>query len=653
MKAAIRKTATNRLRSLTAVACLLLAATFQSEIFAQQSAASEVVTSQVPAVPSLPSMPGRSDLILRHLNEVITWYRNIGNQLPTVGLPTDAIYQNNARLLAVQVVQSAFQSAGADALLSAKADNTGSTDTTQDYTRLAPQLDSQIAQVKSQIETLTSQIAAGGRNTRALMQERIRMQGDLELLNAEDAAIDQFVKFSSNNGTAGGSALQRSIAQLQRNVPEASPAAVAAAANKPSATPASSPLTQESSGLISQAETLFTQATSLHKIDLLTQQASNAEDLAKQLREPVVAQIHLTLSTAASWAAMPQTAGTLSSGVGPTKQQFDTLTAQFKKLSAISLPLSQEIINLDQSRTNLTQWRQSLAQENSVLLRKVLTRVGLIALAIAILSLLSAISNRLIFRYISDIRRRRQFLILRRFIVGFLMGVVLILGFVSEFSSLATFAGFITAGIAVGLQTILLSVAAYFFLIGRYGIRVGDRISISGITGDVIDVGLIRLYLMELAGTGNDLFSTGRIVVFPNSVLFQATVPLFKQIPGTDYAWHEVAAIINPIADANMVEKKMLSAVNSVHEAYRADFERQHSASSRVLDIRIEIPAPAAHLQFSSNGLELVVRYPVALGNVAKADEQVTQSVLAALSSSADFKAAVTGTPQIRVAIRG
>ena len=62
--------------------------------------------------------------------------------------------------------------------------------------------------------------------------------------------------------------------------------------------------------------------------------------------------------------------------------------------------------------------------------------------------------------------------------MGFLIAAVLTMGVVSDFSSLATFAGFATAGIAVGLQAVLLSVAAYFFVIGRYGIRIGDRISV-------------------------------------------------------------------------------------------------------------------------------------------------------------------------------
>src|SRR6202000_73746 len=138
--------------------------------------------------------------------------------------------------------------------------------------------------------------------------------------------------------------------------------------------------------------------------------------------------------------------------------------------------------------------------------------------------------------------------------------IVLILGFVSDFVCLAPFAGFITAGLAVGLQTILLSVAAYFFLVGRWGIRVGDRISVAGVTGDVIDVGLVRLYLMEHAGTGIDLYPTGRIVVFSNSVLFQATTPLFKQLPGAEYAWHEVAVGLNPNSKHSVLEGELLEA---------------------------------------------------------------------------------------------
>ena len=204
-----------------------------------------------------------------------------------------------------------------------------------------------------------------------------------------------------------------------------------------------------------------------------------------------------------------------------------------------------------------------------------------IALALGAVFILSEIWRRLTFRYVHEPRRRRQFLLMRRFVTGFLVGIVLIMGFVSEFSSLATFAGFVTAGIAVGLQAILLSIAAYFFVIGRYGIRVGDRISVAGVTGDVIDIGLVRLYLMELAGTGIELYPTGRVVMFSNSVLFQAATPLFKQIPGTEYAWHEVAVSLAPGSNYKLVQDQISGVVGfglrKVSRGYRKP-ARRHRA---------------------------------------------------------------------------
>jgi small-conductance mechanosensitive channel len=271
---------------------------------------------------------------------------------------------------------------------------------------------------------------------------------------------------------------------------------------------------------------------------------------------------------------------------------------------------------------------------------------------LGLLLLVSDLWKRMTFRYISDPRRRRQFLIMRRFVIGFLMGLVFILGFVSEFSALATFAGFITAGLAVGLQTILLSVAAYFFLIGRYGIRVGDRISIAGVTGDVVDVGIVRFYLLELAGTGIDLHPTGRIVAFSNSVLFQATSPMFRQVPGTDYTWHEIAISLNPTGNHEIVEQSMMEVIQSVYKKYQPILDRQQSTIERRFEIPFTPLKPRSQLQLTDTGLEAVVRYPVSLRNNVEADE-IARSLIDLIANREELKASVSGLPRIRAAIRG
>src|SRR5215469_10815684 len=181
----------------------------------------------------------------------------------------------------------------------------------------------------------------------------------------------------------------------------------------------------------------------------------------------------------------------------------------------------------------------------------------MLAFALVFIFGLSHLWRRATIRYVQDLRRRRQFLLLRRIVVGCTITLLVILSFVTEFGSLATFAGFSAAGIAVALQSVILSVVAYFFLVGRWGGRVGDRVTISGVTGEVVDVGLFRLYLMELGGSGLDLQPTGRIVVFPNAVFFQPAA-LFKQLPGIDYVWRAITLKLTGAADYEVVERRLL-----------------------------------------------------------------------------------------------
>jgi small-conductance mechanosensitive channel len=230
------------------------------------------------------------------------------------------------------------------------------------------------------------------------------------------------------------------------------------------------------------------------------------------------------------------------------------------------------------------------------------------------------------------------------------MAIVLIMGFVSEFGSLATFAGFLTAGIAVALQTLILSVAAYFFLIGRQGLKVGDRITVSGVTGDVVDVGLIRFYMMELGGTGSDVHPTGRVIVVSNSVLLQGA-PFFKQIPGTAYAWHEVAVRLERGSDYTLAEKKLLEAVNSVFSQYRETIELQHKNLEGWSSFSTVVPAPQTRLQLVESGLDLVVRYPVVFHQESEIDNQMAKKVMEAINSDPNLKAAV-GLPMIRPTVK-
>lgn len=607
----------------------------------------------------LPPVQLDGSAALHHLNQIISWYRHSTTGIQTVGLPSDAIYQDNTQALAAQAVRLAFQSAKAEAALIASQQKSGgssqpSGETTQqqNLSQMMTKTSSQIEQLQSQIESLNAQIGKAPASRRGnLISQRDALQGQLELQKALLDAIQKMASFVESNGEIAGG-LEGSINQLARSIPEvlgSSPTPEKKVTT--TATAPAKPSLANSGGLISEAMTLYDYMSAMHQIDGVEEETDHTRDVADQLRTPLRDAMRASIQQSQKLANQPPSADPQQ--MQAERQTFQELTERFKQLSAALLPLSQEVIVLNDAKTNFVEWHNSISRESKYVLRSVLVRVFSILLALGVILFLSEIWRRITFRYIGDPRRRRQFLVMRRVVIGFLIVIVLTLGFVSEFSSLATFAGFITAGIAVGLQAVLLSVAAYFFIIGRYGIRVGDRISVAGITGDVVDIGLVRLYLMELGGSGLDFYPTGRIVVFSNSVLFQTGTPLFKQIPGTEYAWHEVVVMIAPDGNHKAAQEKLVAAVNAVYSHYKEEIERQHAAIERRVDIQVAAPRPEARLQFADAGLELLVRYPVEIRKAPDIDEEMTRKVLELIETDAALKASVAGIPKIRSAVKG
>ncbi|MBS0399341.1 MAG: mechanosensitive ion channel, partial [Proteobacteria bacterium] len=315
------------------------------------------------------------------------------------------------------------------------------------------------------------------------------------------------------------------------------------------------------------------------------------------------------------------------------RDQFDTLAWLFRQTSAILIPLTREAVLLKQYRYNLASWRTALQGQYRAAIKALAVRTGVLALILAGVFILAEIWRRAVFRYAQEVRRRTQLLLVRRIVLWAVVLIIVGTTFASELGSLMTFAGLITAGLAVAMQSILVSVVGYFFLIGKYGIRVGDRVQIGNVTGEVIELGLVRMHLMEMNDRGV-LGPTGRVVGFANSIVFQATGGLFKQIPGVNIAWHETTLRLPAGCDAQAVKTRMLEAIGRILQEYRVEIDRQTreirrtTSSEAATDIQ-----PQVQLKFSTEGVDAHVRYPVQLSRAAEIDERVSRELLAVLSA--------------------
>jgi small-conductance mechanosensitive channel len=219
-------------------------------------------------------------------------------------------------------------------------------------------------------------------------------------------------------------------------------------------------------------------------------------------------------------------------------------------------------------------------------------------------------------------------LLVRKIVLWTVVVGIVGLSFVTEISALATFAGLLTAGLAVAMQSVLVSVVGYFFLIGKYGIRIGDRIQIGTVVGEVIELGLVRMHLMELNTLG-PLGPTGRVVAFANLIVFQASGGLFKQIPGVNLAWHETALTLPAVDDYAALKERLLTALTAVLSDYREEITRQTREIGRTTaSLTVDDAIPQVQMHLADGHMQALVRYPVSLTHAAEIEERVSAAVL-------------------------
>jgi small-conductance mechanosensitive channel len=578
------------------------------------------------------------DQIVQILDETVAWYRTLGAQQQEATQPSDLLILYANQQTADNVMALAFEIARANAeLISSEAGAAqarAQVDSAQSVSKVQAQLDGQRKELQSQIESGRRQLAA---TPNPELQAKVSaLQSELDLVNARRNMLANVAQFDSQTDTSGfgANALKAHIDAIAASVPSigaapSRPASGAAASAEPALDSAGGPSLNQF-GIWDLASTVFRLSGKARTIDAVDKRTAELQEVFQRIRTPPMER--LKALTARGDALAAQAAGG-SANLKDVRDQYDTLAWLFQQTSGIVLPLSKADVLLNQYRHNLSNWKEITQKQYGEAWRALGSRLLLFAALLALVFAAAELWRRAIFRYVHDARRRSRFLLLRRIVLWALVAAIAVSTFVSEIGSLATFAGLITAGLAVAMQSVLVSVVGYFFLIGKYGVRVGDRVQIGNVTGEIIELGLVRMHLMELSGQGL-MSPTGRVVAFANSIIFQASGGLFKQIPGVDLAWHEITVSLPAGVDYAKMKDTLAEVVTNVIKDYRDDIVRQTQAIQKAASSNAPGDVqPQVQLRFSATGVDALIRYPVQLTHAAEIDERVSREVLSAISS--------------------
>ena len=239
----------------------------------------------------------------------------------------------------------------------------------------------------------------------------------------------------------------------------------------------------------------------------------------------------------------------------------------------------------------------------------VVRALSVVAVAVLLVAVLVRLGRRALRRRIedSDLRYRASKIV---GVVGYFIVVLVILAeLAGRLTGFTLALGAASAGIAFALQEVIASFAGWLAVAVGGFYKVGDRVQLGGIRGDVIDIGLLRTTLMECGSWVNADLYNGRIVRVANSFVFKE--PVFNYSGEFPFLWDEIVLPIKYGSDYELARGILYDTAMTVVGQYAATAAVRWKAlvrSYRIEDARIE---PLVTLSANDNWVELTLRYVV------------------------------------------
>ena len=187
--------------------------------------------------------------------------------------------------------------------------------------------------------------------------------------------------------------------------------------------------------------------------------------------------------------------------------------------------------------------------------------------------------------------------------------LVFVFTFSDKFQGFYTTIGLAGAGITFALREVIVSFAGWFAILFGDFFKVGDRVLLGGIKGDVIDFKILRTTLMEIGDWVDSDQYNGRIVRIANSSIF--TSPVFNYSASFQFVWDEIHIPVRFGSDIKLVRNIM----NNVAAEVVGNVSKQ--AKEAWHDMRKNFKLEDAKLEhqtfmiFNDNWIEFSLRYIV------------------------------------------
>jgi small-conductance mechanosensitive channel len=472
--------------------------------------------------PSTYQLPSNSEVI-GYVLQSVNWYRHVYTERQVANEPADLVFLDDNQAIERQIMKLSFDFAKADAMLGTSIASSRGRPSSSDpppadlahFIELKDRNDQLRQEAIEEIKNLGKRLnRAKGVEHRKLQAAEEDAQTRLHLLDAVAQGLSDLVEFvqSPGEGKAQSGHLDSTIDDLAQSIPEMRGEAV------PSPTvplqEATSRTAGRDAGILALVSDVSAMNRKLRVVDEKIRLTDNLTLAANNLRIPLADFITRLIQTVAI--SNSQTSDLLS--LREQKSHLDAITVDLKELSPVIVALDKQKVLLAQYKSHLLPWRIAVDGEYRQAWKQLLNRVIVVLSIIGLLLAVGRLSRRFTLRRVHDPNRRRFISMSHQFLTLFAITVVVVFVLASDLKSVATYFGLLSAGLLLALENVILATLGSLLLVGKRGIRIGDRVQVSTVTGDVIDMGLLQFQLREV-----DIESgryTGHVATFSNSLVF-------------------------------------------------------------------------------------------------------------------------------------
>ena len=229
-----------------------------------------------------------------------------------------------------------------------------------------------------------------------------------------------------------------------------------------------------------------------------------------------------------------------------------------------------------------------------------------------------------------EAKRRWVVTVRNSMVFVFLLGLVVI--WAHELQAFAVSLVALAAALVLATKELLLCWSGAALRVGGKVYSVGDRIQIAGHRGVVLDHDIFATKLLEIGPGQSSHLYTGRVTVFPNSLLF--TNALIKENPNQDYGLYTLTVPLLAEQDWKRAETRLLESA----KAECAPFMQEASRHMKLLEqqnlLEAPSPEPRITIQLTDTGrIVLVLRFPAPDRGRSRIEQSIIRRYLSAAIS--------------------